>query len=240
MKKIYQKISKCRISNDKNLIKLTEKTTQIKDNIILKAAILLQQKTGTKKGATISLKKQIPSRSGLGGGSSDAAATLIVLNKLWKTNLNKKELLKLGLELGSDVPFFIHGQASWAEGRGEIFTDITQKTEWYLLIFPKTRISTEKAFNEVSISHNNGISLKEYLSGTSTNSFSEWSKEKYPEIRKIFSELENYGIPRLSGTGSTIFLSFSKTKEARKALKTFPNGILVKSLDHSPLRQLIE
>lgn len=225
---------------NQNSIQLKETTKKIKDNIVLKAAFLLKEKTCTNRGVTISLNKSIPIQKGLGGGSSDAAATLIALNHLWSTQLSKNELLDLSLDLGSDVPFFIHGQATWAEGRGEVFTDIDLKHEWYLLIFPKTSISTAEAFNEISISKKEDITLQEYLSGKSINTFLNWSKNKYPEIKRIFSSMKRVGVPKLSGTGSTLFVSFSNKMDADKALKEFPNGILVKSLDHSPLRQLIE
>ena len=221
-------------------IKIEEKRGKIKNNLVLKAAQTLKKETHTDKGITISLEKNIPLQKGLGGGSSDAAATLITLNHLWETKLRKEQLLELGLKLGSDVPFFIHGQATWAEGRGEIFSKINLKPEWYLLIFPEVRISTKDAFKEISISEKKFVNSRDFLKGEFINSFSDWAKDKFPEIKKTFSLLEHVGIPRLTGTGSTIFVSFSSKKTAERALKEFPMGILVKSLDRSPLRQLIE
>ena len=146
----------------------------------------------------------------------------------------------MALELGSDVPFFIHGKATWAEGRGELFTTINLKPEWYLLIFPETSISTRDAFSSISISKDKLISSQDFLKGISINTFSDWAKNRYPEIKKTFSLLESIGSPRLTGTGSTIFVSFSDRKKAILALNKFPMGTLVKSLDHSPLKQLIE
>ena len=104
-----------------NEISLIETPFPIKENSVLKAAYLLKKITRTSKGVTISLNKRIPMEKGLGGGSSNAATTLVALNKLWRIQLKQKKLMEIGLELGSDVPFFIHGINSWAEGRGEIF-----------------------------------------------------------------------------------------------------------------------
>ena len=121
----------------KESIELQERINPIKDNIVLLAAKTLKKITNSPFGAKIYLNKQIPLQKGLGGGSSDAAATLIALNKLWDTKLKQNELSRIGLQIGSDVPFFIHGNSAWAEGRGELFTTINLKPEWYLLIFPE-------------------------------------------------------------------------------------------------------
>jgi len=224
----------------RNKIDLIQSPLPIKDNLILKAANLLKERTKVSKGIKIFLKKKIPMEKGLGGGSSNAATTLVVLNKLWETNLNNDELLEIGLELGSDVPFFIHGINSWAEGRGEIFKPLRLPNQWFLLAFPKTNISTRMAFNDIHIPKTSPITKEEFLDGGSKNSFTDWAKEKFPEINKTFNQLQDLGVPRLTGTGSTLFLSFKNEKEAQKALEVFPQGILVKSLDHSPLKGLME
>ena len=221
-------------------IDIEEKPFQIKDNLILKAASLLKKKTETPLGVKMSLKKQIPMQKGLGGGSSNAATTLIALNKLWKTNLNKHKLMEIGLELGSDVPFFIHGYNTWAEGRGEIFKDLILPRQWFLLAFPKTNISTKFAFSEFKLPNKTPITKEEFLMGHSNNSFTKWVKEEFPEIKNIFKLLDKVGNPKLTGTGSTLFLSYENKEEAQGALEFFPNGILVKSLDHSPLTHLME
>ena len=224
----------------RNKIDLIESPLPIKDNLILKAANLLKERTKVSKGIKIVLKKKIPMEKGLGGGSSNAATTLVVLNKLWETNLNNDELLEIGLELGSDVPFFIHGINSWAEGRGEIFKPLRLPNQWFLLAFPKTNISTRMAFNDIHIPKTSPITKQEFLNGSSKNIFTEWAKEKFPEIKETFNQLQNLGVPKLTGTGSTLFLSFKNKKAAQEALKIFPKGILVKSLDHSPLKGLME
>ena len=212
----------------------------INDNLVIKAADLLKKRTNCNKGVEISLQKYIPLQKGLGGGSSDAAATLIGLNKLWDLGLTHKELLNMSLELGSDVPFFIFGRSAWAEGRGEILSKVDFNEGWHLLCLPKAQISTKKAFESLSSKFSKPYTYEEYLSKGGFNSFEKWARASYKEIDEIFLKLESIGKPRLSGTGSSVFVSFSKLEEAKSAKQEFPNCILVKSLEHSPLTQIIE
>ena len=223
-----------------NKIDIVENPLPIKDNLILKAAHLLKERTKATQGVKIFLNKKIPMEKGLGGGSSNAATTLVVLNKLWETKLSKDELIEIGLELGSDIPFFIHGINSWAEGRGEIFKPLVLPNQWFLLAFPKTNISTRMAFNDIHLSKTSFITRQEFLNGRSKNTFTNWAKEKFPEVKNTFDQLKKIGVPKLTGTGSTLFLSFKNEKEAQKSLEAFPEGILVKGLDHSPLTGLME
>tara|TARA_Y100001970_G_scaffold139066_1_gene171068 strand:+ start:499 stop:1311 length:813 start_codon:yes stop_codon:yes gene_type:complete len=217
-----------------------KETKPIDENLVLKAANILRKKTNCTKGAKIFLKKNIPIQKGLGGGSSDAAATLIALNKLWDLELTNNELLDLSLELGSDVPFFIFGFTAWAEGRGEILSKIDFKEEWFLLSMPKARISTEVAFKALSSNFSKPLSYQEYLSKGGFNSFEKWARDSYKEIDETFLKLEKFGKPKLSGTGSSIFVSFNSLKQAKAANAEFPDYILVKSLERSPLMQIIE
>ena len=212
----------------------------INDNLVIKAADLLRKRTDCNKGVEISLQKHIPLQKGLGGGSSDAAATLIGLNKLWDLGLTHTELLDMSLELGSDVPFFIFGRSAWAEGRGEILSEVDFNEEWYLLYMPKAQISTKKAFENLSSNFSKPYTYEEYISKGGFNSFEEWARESYEEVNEIFLKLEKIGKPKLSGTGSSVFVSFSKPEEAKSAMQEFPDCILVKSLEHSPLTQIIE
>ena len=226
----------------KNL-ELKEKTNSIENNLVLSAATILKKVTNCNLGAKITLRKKIPVEGGLGGGSSDAATTLIALNKLWKTNLSKKKLSELALQLGSDVPFFIHGKNSWAEGRGEILKSITLPKKWFIIAVPKTKISTKLAFQSIDLGKckkDQTITLKDFENGITKNSFLDWVRVNFPELEKIFLELQHIGNPRLTGTGSSMFLSFNNQEEALNRYSLFPEGILVKSIDHSPLMQLIE
>ena len=212
----------------------------ISDNLVLKAADLLKKSTNCNKGVKISLQKQIPLQKGLGGGSSDAAATLLALNKLWNLRLTQAELLDMSLDLGSDVPFFIFGHSAWAEGRGEILSKVDFYEKWHLLYIPEANISTKKAFEGLPLKFPRPYTYEEYSSSGGFNSFEKWARDSYEEIDEIFVKLENIGKPRLSGTGSSVFVSFSKLEEAESAMQQFPDCILVKSLEHSPLTQIIE
>ena len=224
---------------DEEKIELKE-IDPIKDNLVLKAAYLLREKSNCKKGVKISLQKHIPLQKGLGGGSSDAAATLVALNKLWNLGLTQAELQDMSLELGSDVPFFIFGQGAWAEGRGEKLSKIDFYEQWHLLFMPKTQISTKTAFEALSPIFSKPYSYKEYSSIGGFNSFEKWARNSYEEVDQIFSKLKNIGIPMLSGTGSSIFVSFASLEEATAANQEFPDGVIVKSLERSPLMQIIE
>ena len=146
----------------------------------------------------------------------------------------------MSLELGSDVPFFVFGHSAWAEGRGEILSKIDLDEEWHLLYMPETKISTKKAFESLPSNFSKPYTYEEYFSKGGFNSFEKWVRNSYEEIDEIFVKLENIGKPRLSGTGSSVFVSFSKLVEAESAKQKFPDCILVKSLEHSPLTQIIE
>jgi len=212
----------------------------ISDNLVLKAADLLKERTNCTKGVKISLQKQIPIQKGLGGGSSDAAATLLALNKLWNLGLTKTELLDMSLELGSDVPFFIFGYSAWAEGRGEMLSKVDFCEKWHLLYMPEVKISTKKAFEGLPSKFSRPYTYEEYSSKGGFNSFEKWARNSYEEIDEIFLKLESIGKPRLSGTGSSIFVSFNKPEEAVSAKQKFSDCVLVKSLERSPLMQIIE
>ena len=215
-------------------------TEPINDNLVLKAADILKKRTKCTKGVEISLQKRIPIQKGLGGGSSDAAATLVALNKLWDLGLTKNELMELSLELGSDVPFFVFGHNAWAEGRGEKLSKINCKEEWHLLFMPKAEISTKEAFEQLPLLTSNSYSYEDYCSKGGFNTFEKWARESYEEIDKIFIKLKNIGKAHLSGTGSSVFISFKKKEIAEEVKKEFSNCILVKSLERSPLMQIIE
>ena len=222
-----------------NKIKLSE-SIPIADNIVLKAANLLKDKYSVKKGVRIELNKVIPDQKGLGGGSSNAAATLIALNKFWNLNCTQEEIMDLALTLGSDVPFFIFGKTAWAEGRGEILREFSYQERFFLLFLPKLRISTKSAFNEISLSDATRLTKENYEPDKYFNSFEKWVRSTYPIMDEIFLELQSIGNPRLSGTGSTIFIEYSNLKEAEIAKKKFPELVLTKSLERSPLMQIIE
>jgi 4-diphosphocytidyl-2-C-methyl-D-erythritol kinase len=148
--------------------------------------------------------------------------------------------MDLALTLGSDVPFFIFGKTAWAEGRGEILREFSYQERFFLLSLPKLRISTKSAFNEISLTDVEGLTKENYKPDKYYNSFEKWVRSTYPIMDEIFLELQSIGNPRLSGTGSTIFVEYSNLKDAEMAKKEFPELVLTKSLERSPLMQIIE
>ena len=224
---------------NKHDIELVE-STPIKNNIVYEAANLLKETYSIKQGVRIELIKSIPDQMGLGGGSSDAASTLIGLNQFWNLNLSDDELMKIALKLGSDVPFFIYGKTAWAEGRGEILSNFVYKDRYFLLLFPQTRINTKSAFKAVKLNVHKKVTKEEFSNKKAFNIFEGWARETYDEINEAFKKLQAIGIPRLSGTGSAIFIEFENLVDAQLALREFPSLVLTKSLERSPLMQIIE
>jgi len=217
------------ITDDKN-ISISPAIEGIPDeeNIIVKAARLLQKTTGTNKGTKISLKKCLPMGGGLGGGSSDAATTLLALNKLWDLNLEKSVLMSLGLSLGADVPIFIYGQTAWAEGVGETLTNlpheqISQKN-WYLILFPKINVNTGAIFASSELTRDKlPIKIRDFLNGTTENVFEPVVAEQYPEIREALNWLKPFSDAKLTGTGACIFANFKTEQEAREVAAQTPD-----------------
>jgi len=223
----------------KKEIKLTE-GEPIEGNIVLKAAHLMSEVLDQDRGVEINLKKNIPMGGGMGGGSSNAAATIIVLNKIWDLNLDFNQLSEIALKLGSDVPFFLGCENAWVEGRGEILNKMELKKRWFLLFFPKIKISTKKAFDKITTFPRNPISKQEFEQGRSINSFTEIIQKEHKEIRNLVKKLQSYGIPKITGTGSTIYMEFNSLNEANEVKRKISMGLLTKSIEHSPLKALIE
>ena len=198
------------------------------DNIIVKAARLLQTNYATSKGVNITLKKRLPMGGGLGGGSSDAATTLLALNKLWDINLSKDELMKLGLSLGADVPIFIFGHSAWAEGVGETLSRVRETSmeqkNWYLVIFPKINVNTGAIFSSTELTRDKvPIKIRDFLNGATENVFESVVTEQYPPIREALDWLNQFADARLTGTGACIFASFETEAEALKVAQQAPD-----------------
>src|SRR6185437_15533018 len=220
-----------------------------------KAAKLLQEESGTKYGANIKVNKTIPSGGGLGGGSSDAATVLIVLNDLWQLGMTSVQLTQLGAKLGADVPFFIHGRNAMAGGIGDIFTDIQLPQQYFVLICPKFHINTAKVFQNFEyvpeedprlhgddIISGDDINYSNYLLETLENDLFPIALKLKPELASILKQLEIFGTVAMTGSGSSLFLRFYEPTEAKKIAKKIAeisqnkyNTFLVKSLAVSPV-----
>ncbi|QCI19748.1 MAG: 4-(cytidine 5'-diphospho)-2-C-methyl-D-erythritol kinase [Buchnera aphidicola (Brevicoryne brassicae)] len=240
------------IPNKTGKIKLfTKKKSLINiQNTIINAAELLKEKALLYKkiksynlGAKIFLNKIIPIGSGLGGGSSNAATTLVVLNKLWNTQFTLKELALFGLEIGADVPFFIMGKTSIGEGIGEILYPIRQEEKWYLIVYPNIRILTKNIFSSpYLIVKSPKKSIKTLLKSDFRNDFENILKRQFITIKKLIVTLSTYAPSRITGTGSCVFSEFNNKKDAEKVFSLLPKnmrGFITKSVNISPLHSIV-
>ncbi|MGD9660199.1 MAG: 4-(cytidine 5'-diphospho)-2-C-methyl-D-erythritol kinase [Porticoccaceae bacterium] len=209
------------------------------DNLIYRAALLLQQQgKASDKGAIISLDKRLPVGGGIGGGSSDAATTLLGLNRLWALELSIDELAQLGLSLGADVPVFVRGHSAWAEGIGEQLTPILLPECWYLVIFPGCSVNTGQIFCHRELTRNDlAITIRAFLEAGGKNSCQPVAEKLYPEVAEARKWLENYAPAQMTGTGSCVFAKFASETVARRALEKLPGrweGFVAKGINTSP------
>ncbi|MGI0117131.1 4-(cytidine 5'-diphospho)-2-C-methyl-D-erythritol kinase [Zooshikella sp. RANM57] len=196
------------------------------DNLAIKAAKILQLATNTPLGADISIKKCLPMGGGVGGGSSNAATVLHGLNILWQTHRSNTELAKLGLQLGADVPVFIHGHAAWAEGIGDQLTPIALPEAWFILVKPNCHISTAKIFQHPDLTRDSDpITVAAYLQRGARNDCEAIVRKQYPEVDKVFKLLNNLAPTRLTGTGACLFATFANKESAEQALKQLPDNL---------------
>ena len=205
------------------------------NNLAFKALHLLKSNFEIKNEVSIKIKKNIPLGSGLGGGSSNAATVLLVLNKLWKLNLTNDILKDLGSSLGSDVPIFIEGEAREAKGKGEIFFKSSFKEEIIFLILPNCNISTAKAYQEI-----NPEDFKRSKYEEDFNFFEKWARQNYKEVDDSFNWLNSIKKGYLSGTGSALYTTFNSFEEARKIMDNAPKinkCFITRSLNKSPLQK---
>lgn len=215
------------------------------DNLIVRAAQLLQQHCGRPDlGARIHLEKRLPMGGGLGGGSSDAATTLVALNHLWQCGLTEDELAELGLRLGADVPVFVRGRAAFGEGVGEKLTPACPPEHWFVVLKPACNISTGEIFSDEGLTRNTpGITIAPAFEGDASglrNDCEDVVKRLYPEVKSALDWLSKFGPARLTGTGACIFGRFPTEAEARQVWALKPSGIdgfVAKGVNLSPLHQ---
>lgn len=218
---------------NKNGIFISDKLKKLKikkeKNLIYKAAKLIYELKNIKKGIKINFYKNIPDGSGLGGGSSDAAITLIALNKIFNLNLTKKKLVELAKNLGSDVPFFIYGKRAYVTGKGDCIKPVSNKKKyWYVIVVPKLKISTKDAYNWYDKQMKNILTNNENFNIINNNvliynDFEKIMLKKFNVLKEIKDKLLNYsnnGKVSLSGSGSSIFALFETKKEAISCFKT--------------------
>ena len=209
-------------------------------DLTVRAAMLLQRATGTALGARITCEKHIPLGGGLGGGSSDAATTLVALNELWGTGQSVDQLAQLGLHLGADVPVFVRGHAAWAEGVGEMLTPIEPPEPWYVVIHPLCHVPTAEIFNLPELTRNTSpIKIRDFFAGSGRNDCESAVRMRYPAVAAALEWLGKFGFARMTGTGACVFAAFPAEARAREvAMQTPPlwRGYVAKGLNRSPLR----
>ncbi|MDE2196062.1 MAG: 4-(cytidine 5'-diphospho)-2-C-methyl-D-erythritol kinase [Gammaproteobacteria bacterium] len=208
-------------------------------DLVVRAAQLLQVRTGCRAGADIHLHKRLPLRAGLGGGSSDAATTLVALNHLWNTRLTPAALAQLGLELGADVPVFIYGQAAWAEGVGEILTPVELPEPWFVVVKPPCEVATREIFQAPELTRNSPpITIARFRSGEGGNAFEPVVRKRYPAVAEVLDWLSLQGPARLTGTGACVFVACGREIDARRVLQALPGGwrgFVARGKNRSPL-----
>jgi 4-diphosphocytidyl-2-C-methyl-D-erythritol kinase len=186
-------------------------------NLIVKAARALKEQSGCERGVDIWLKKVLPMGGGIGGGSSDAATTLLGLNHLWQLGWDEDRLAALGLKLGADVPVFVRGHAAFAEGVGEILTPVTPEEPWYVVLVPQVSVSTAEIFSDPLLTRNSSpIKVRPVPKGNSRNDCLPVVARRYPDVRNALNLLGKFTEAKLTGTGSCVFGAFPNKAEADK------------------------
>ena len=214
------------------------------DDLVVRAALLLQAEISCRQGARIEVKKRIPAGAGLGGGSSDAATVLVVLNRLWGCGLDIDDLASMGIRLGADVPVFVRGYSAFASGLGEELQSVDLGDRYYLLVFPGFSISTRDVFMHPDLPKKTSkISLAEALAGAGRNDCELVVKKQFPHLKQMLKDLQQWGPARMSGTGSTLFISMPDEKTAKstaQAMKCRYNVRAVRGVDRSPLHEILD
>ena len=220
------------------------KDVKPQDNLVFKAARALQQATNCSWGCEIQLAKKIPMGAGLGGGSSNAATTLVGLNSLWQCNLSHDQLAEIGSDLGADIPVFVKGLSAFAEGIGDKLTPITLDEFWYLVVTPKIKVSTEQIFCHSELTRNaQAIKIRALSEELYRNDCQSVVETLYPEVKQVSDWLKRYGNPLMTGTGASVYCRFDSQQEAKKAQQTVPNSwssFVAKGINQSPLHKQLE
>jgi 4-diphosphocytidyl-2-C-methyl-D-erythritol kinase len=234
------------LRDDGRIQRLTEiKGVPAEQDLVVRAARLLQQETGCEKGVDILINKRLPMGGGLGGGSSDAATTLVALNQLWETGLDSSQLAKLGLQLGADVPVFIAGNSAWAEGVGEHLEPIELAKQWFVVLCPAINVSTAQVFGNSQLRRDcPPITIRDFLQqpDTCTNVCEPLVAGQYPEVVRALELLGRYAPARMTGTGACCFARFESEQAARQVWSEIEaewqatgKGFVASGVNRSPL-----
>lgn len=202
------------------------------DDLAVRAARALQHASGCRLGATIRVTKRIPAGSGMGGGSSDAATTLMALNRLWDLGLPRSELARLALPLGADVPFFLHGSNAFAEGVGERLEAVTLAPAWYAVVWPQVHVSTKEIFADTGLTRNTKpMKIADFSAAAGllphalfgANDLEPVARRRFPGIDQALGRLQPHGAARMTGSGSAVFVPTATENEAQAAVAECPS-----------------
>ncbi|MGC7838488.1 4-(cytidine 5'-diphospho)-2-C-methyl-D-erythritol kinase [Pseudomonas wayambapalatensis] len=206
---------------DDGLIRLNTEIADVPhdSNLIVRAARKLQEQSGTQLGVDIWLEKILPMGGGIGGGSSDAATTLLALHHLWQLDWPVDRLAALGLTLGADVPVFVRGHAAFAQGVGEQLTPVDPEEPWYVVLVPQVSVSTAEIFSHPELTRDSlPLKMRPVPEGNSRNDCQPVVEQRYPEVRNALNSLGKFTEARMTGTGSCVFGAFPSKAEADRVL----------------------
>ena len=232
------------VSAEKQLLLSGNSPVAVEDDILLRAARLLQSRFGVETGVRISIDKRIPIGGGLGGGSSNAATSLLALNHLWGLGLTLSQLADIGLELGADVPVFVHGRAAWASGIGEELEPVDLQQPLYLVINPNIAVSTAQIFNAQELTRNNDpLTIRAFLRGSGANVCEPVVRKRYPEVGEAIDWLSQYAPARMSGTGASVFAAIDSLGQAEDVKSRVPKpwaAYIVQAMNRNPVHQQLK
>ncbi|NCA70938.1 MAG: 4-(cytidine 5'-diphospho)-2-C-methyl-D-erythritol kinase [Sphingobacteriia bacterium] len=208
-------------------------------DLTVRAAVALRRATGCRLGVDIRCEKRLPMGGGLGGGSSDAATTLVALNQLWGTGLDRVALSQLALSLGADVPVFVGGEAAWAEGVGERLMPVELPEPWYLVLSPACAVSTRDVFAHPELTRSSPpVTLADFVAGDAVNDCLAVVRARHAPVAAALDWLSNWGGGRLTGTGACVFGVFAEQSQANRAMADCPDEFrpfVARGLNRSPL-----
>jgi 4-diphosphocytidyl-2-C-methyl-D-erythritol kinase len=215
------------------------------DDLTIRAARLLQTESGSTLGCDIAVKKRIPLGGGFGGGSSDAATTLVALDWLWGIHLGVDRLAALGLKLGADVPVFVYGHNAWAEGVGEQLTPLALPPRWYLIVDPGVHVPTAELFQVPGLTRDAApATMRGFMFDSAFgNAFEPVLRQREPEIVAALEALAQFGKACVTGSGSGCFVAFDAPEHAESALAALPKrwkGWIATGASRSPLLDRLE
>lgn len=213
------------------------------EDLTVRAAQALARASGCETGARITVCKRIPVGGGLGGGSSDAATTLLGLNRLWGCGLGIEALSAIGLGLGADVPVFVKGHSAWAEGIGEHLVPIDLPPAWYLVIHPGCAVNTAAIFRDEELTRDTPLTtMAAFFAGSGRNDCEPVVRKRYRPVADALDWLAGHGGARMSGTGSCVFAAFDDEQEAQRVASSVPAGwtrFVARGLDRSPVHRAL-